>query len=86
MQKDIEVRYVDHMGSDMRVCNMARQSFGKWKDESELNSTDDPCSTTCLQVYPVTNVMTMKLSIKLPLTGLHLRIVSSLFNVQYRSS
>ena len=40
MQKDIEVRYVDHMGSDMRVCNMARQSFGKWKDESELNSTD----------------------------------------------
>lgn len=34
-QQEISVEYVDHMGSDMRVLNMARQSFGKWKDESE---------------------------------------------------
>ena len=34
-QQEISVEYIDHMGSDMRVCNMARQSFGKWKDESQ---------------------------------------------------
>jgi len=33
--------YIDHMGNDMRSCNMARQSFGKWKDEStELTKGD----------------------------------------------
>ena len=40
-QQAISVEYIDHMGSDMRVCNMARQSFGKWKDESlELDEKD----------------------------------------------
>ena len=40
-QQEISVEYIDHMGSDMRVCNMARQSFGKWKDESlELDEKD----------------------------------------------
>ena len=40
-QQEISVEYIDHMGSDMRVCNMARQSFGKWKDESqELDERD----------------------------------------------
>ena len=40
-QQSISVEYIDHMGSDMRVCNMARQSFGKWKDESlELDEKD----------------------------------------------
>ena len=33
-QQEISVEYIDHMGSDMHVCNMARQSFGKWKNES----------------------------------------------------
>ena len=40
-QQTINVEYIDHMGCDMRVCNMARQSFGKWKDESlELDEKD----------------------------------------------
>ena len=40
-QQTISVEYIDHMGSDMRVCNMARQSFGKWKYESlELDEKD----------------------------------------------
>ena len=40
-QQEISVEYIDHMGSDMRVCNMARQSFGKWKNESqELDERD----------------------------------------------
>ena len=30
----MKVEYIDHMGNDMRVLNMARQSFGKMKDES----------------------------------------------------
>ena len=40
-QQAIQVEYIDHMGNDMRVVNMARQSFGKWKDKSlELNEKD----------------------------------------------
>lgn len=34
-QSTLTPKYIDHMGNDMRSCNMARQSFGKWKDESE---------------------------------------------------
>ena len=30
----MKVQYIDHMGNDMRVVNMARQSFGKLKDET----------------------------------------------------
>ena len=41
MQQDILVEYIDHMGSDMRVCNMARQSFGKLKEESQELSEGD---------------------------------------------
>ena len=40
-QQEISVEYIDHMGSDMRVCNMARQSFGKWQDESQELSDKD---------------------------------------------
>ena len=40
-QQQISVEYIDHMGSDMRVCNMARQSFGKWQDESQELSDKD---------------------------------------------
>ena len=32
--KPIEVEYIDHMGSDKRVTNVARVSFNKWEDES----------------------------------------------------
>lgn len=31
--KPIEVEYVDHMGDDLRVANVARVSFAKWKEE-----------------------------------------------------
>ena len=27
------VQYVDHMGDDLRVANVARVSFDNWKDE-----------------------------------------------------
>lgn len=38
---NLHASYIDHMGNDLRSCNMARQSFGKWKDESqELESRD----------------------------------------------
>jgi len=40
-QQAIQVEYIDHMGNDMRVVNMARQSFGKWKDESQELSEGD---------------------------------------------
>ena len=40
-QQQINVEYIDHMGSDMLVCNMARQSFGKWQDESQELSNKD---------------------------------------------
>ena len=40
-QQQINVEYIDHMGSDMRVCNMAHQSFGKWQDESQELSDKD---------------------------------------------
>ena len=30
--KPIEVEYIDHMGSDKRVTNVARVSFNKWED------------------------------------------------------
>ena len=33
---DIEVEYIDHMGSDARVLNVARTSFNKWKEEDAL--------------------------------------------------
>ncbi len=39
--EDISVEYIDHMGSDKRVCNTARTSFARWEDESiELNDKD----------------------------------------------
>lgn len=31
--KDIEVELIDHMGDDLRVSNVARVSFNKWKEE-----------------------------------------------------
>ena len=37
----IKVEYIDHMGSDKRVCNVARVSMDKWKDESEPLSERD---------------------------------------------
>lgn len=41
MKKEISVEYIDSMGSDQRVCNVARTSFAKWNDESvELNQKD----------------------------------------------
>ena len=40
-QEPITVTYIDHMGNDMRVCNMARQSFGKWQEESQELSERD---------------------------------------------
>ena len=36
----ISVEYIDHMGSDARVANVARVSFNKWKDENEFDSKD----------------------------------------------
>lgn len=30
----IDVEYIDHMGSDIRVSNVAKVSFNKWDDES----------------------------------------------------
>lgn len=32
--KPINIDYIDHMGSDKRVINAAKVSFGKWEDES----------------------------------------------------
>jgi thymidylate synthase (FAD) len=32
-QEKISVEYIDHMGSDVRVCNVAKVSFAKWDDE-----------------------------------------------------
>ena len=29
----IKVEYIDHLGDDLRVSNVARVSFGKWKEE-----------------------------------------------------
>lgn len=29
----IKVEYIDHMGDDLRISNVARVSFGKWKEE-----------------------------------------------------
>jgi len=40
-QSTLTPKYIDHMGNDMRSCNMARQSFGKWKDESEPLTKSD---------------------------------------------
>ena len=38
---DLTPIYIDHMGNDMRSCNMARQSFGKWKaEDQELTEQD----------------------------------------------
>ena len=39
--KPIEVEYIDHMGSDKRVTNVARVSFNKWEDESNDITTRD---------------------------------------------
>lgn len=35
----INVEYIDHMGDDQRVANVARVSFAKWKD-TELDDKD----------------------------------------------
>ena len=37
----IKVEYIDHMGSDKRICNVARVSMDKWEDESEPLSKRD---------------------------------------------
>ena len=34
--RDIEVTYIDSMGNDARVLNIARTSFNKWKEEDTL--------------------------------------------------
>lgn len=31
----IKVEYIDHMGDDLRVANVARVSFSKWKEEMD---------------------------------------------------
>ena len=49
---DIEVEYIDHMGSDARVLNVARTSFNKWKDE---NADLDESSISLLE-YLATGV------------------------------
>lgn len=33
MSSNIDIEYVDHMGNDLRVANVARVSFNKWKEE-----------------------------------------------------
>lgn len=33
--KPIKVEFIDKMGSDKRVCNSAKVSFGKWSDEND---------------------------------------------------
>lgn len=33
MQSDISIELVDHMGDDLRIANVARVSFNKWKEE-----------------------------------------------------
>lgn len=33
MSSAIAIEYVDHMGNDLRVANVARVSFNKWKEE-----------------------------------------------------
>ena len=37
---DIAIEYVDHMGSDLFVANVARVSFAKWKEEFEVGKDD----------------------------------------------
>ena len=38
-RENINVEYIDHMGSDIRVSNVAKVSFNKWDDESlEINT------------------------------------------------
>lgn len=39
--KPINVEFVDKMGSDKRVCNAAKVSFGKWANESEPLTTEE---------------------------------------------
>lgn len=34
LKEPISVEYIDHMGSDIRVTNVAKTSFAKWGDES----------------------------------------------------
>lgn len=34
LKEPISVEYIDHMGSDIRVSNVAKTSFAKWEDES----------------------------------------------------
>ena len=37
-QEEISVELLDYMGSDVRICNVAKVSFNKWDDEqSEIN-------------------------------------------------
>ena len=37
----INVEYIDHMGSDTRVANVARVSFAKWNEETPVTSQRD---------------------------------------------
>lgn len=37
---DIECEYIEHMGTDKKVTNVARVSFSKWDDNEELTSGD----------------------------------------------
>lgn len=37
-QEEIGVEYIDHMGSDIRVSNVAKVSFNKWDDEGQFIS------------------------------------------------
>lgn len=37
---DIEVEFIDKMGSDKRICNAARVSFAKWDETEEITEAD----------------------------------------------
>jgi thymidylate synthase (FAD) len=34
-QEEISVEYIDHMGTDIRISNVAKVSFNKWDDEGD---------------------------------------------------
>ena len=40
MRQEIEVTYLDKLGNDKRVCNIARASFAKWDLNEELTERD----------------------------------------------
>ena len=82
----IKVEYIDHMGSDKRVCNVARVSMDKWEDESEPLSERDVGLLNYLPLdVQLKTGMTMRSYTRLLCTGLHSHTVPYQFDAQFHS-